>query len=371
MSSKAPPISFVACVVGLSSGHGESFDWKAGIGKSCLCHRFAYPGFDDYFSSHPSVLALHEFESHVINSDHFLYWGSPEKCFRTTDAHKSTTVKVHIVEQTLFYQDVTCQPFTMITRPDHPEAYLKRITGTIESPGKLSYRSRDDIVSPADYSAQTYPSGISKLTRGYIVVVDVSQKGTAFDEQLNRAEKIIEYLIKHKKVHVIAATKRDLVCSPSLDRVYDLKKKYKTPIVEVSAEQNRNVDECFRYLAHKLFKNLKLQTQLQTYPEAAQISLLNKGSAKRSFDSFIKKRITDPNDRIDVIERNDEYRECFSVLGKFETDRLFALHVLKVYNGEAGQFPGVLENPEMREELLEEFVEERADLALYFKDLKE
>ncbi len=370
MSSKAPVTSFVASVVGLSSGHGEPFNWKSGIGKSCLCYRFAYPDFDQYLGSHPSVLALHEFESHVINNDHFLYWGSPERSFDLSDPQKSITFKIHIVEQTLFYQDVTCQPFSMTTRPDHPEAYLKRITGTIESPGKLSYQSRDDIVSPGEYDASTYPSGISKLPRGHIVVIDVSQKEEAIDQQLLRAEKIIEYFIKHKKIHVIAATKRDKVVSSSLDKVYDLKKKYKTPIIEVSAEQNYNVNETFRYLAYKLVKNSKLSSQIQTYPEAAHNHLIATGSAKRSFVSFIKKRITDPNDRIVAIECNDEYKQCVSQIGKFETERLFAMHVLEIYNENVNGFAGVQDNPDMREEILEDFVEERDDLALYSKDLK-
>lgn len=371
MSSRAPPPSFVACVVGLSSGHGEPFNWKPGIGKSCLCHRFAYPGFDDYFHSHPSVLALHEFESHVINSDHFLYWGSPERCFHSTDRHKTVSVKVHVLEQTLFYQDVTCQPFTMTTRPDHPEAYLKRITGTIESPGKLSYRSRDDIVSPADYNASTYPTGISKLSRGYVVVVDVSQKEAVFDQQLHRAEKIVEYLTKHKKVNVIAATKRDRVVSISLEKVYELKKKYKTQIIEVSSEQNYNVDEVFRYLAYKLVKSSKLSSQIQTYPEAAHNSLSTKGSAKRSFVSFIQKRILDPDHRINVIERNDEYVECCSLVGKFETERLFAMHLIEVYDKTLDMSEGVKDNPDMREEELEDYVGRRSDLELYSNDLKE
>ena len=367
MSSK----EFVACVVGLSCEMGEPFNWKPGVGKSCLCHRFTHPGLDDYVGSHPPVLALHEFESHVINSDHFLYWGSPEVKFPTTDSQKSIALKVHIVEQNVFYQDVTCQPFNVPTKPDNPEAYNRRITGPIESPGKLSYQSRDDIVSPGDYNAALYPSGISKLNRGFIVVVDVSQKGIAFEQQLNRLEKLLDYLTKHKRKLVIAATKRDKAFGPSLDKVYDLKKKYKTTMVEVSADQNHNVKECFRVLAHKVLNRSKLSSHVQTYPEAAHVSLFCKGSAKRSFGSFIKKRINDPDERVHAIERNEEYKDCVQVIGKYETDKLFAEHVLKVYNEKVDLYAGVKDNPEMREEFLEDFVAQREDLALYTKELRE
>ena len=370
MSSKVCP-SFVACVVGLSLEHGESFGRRTGTGKSCLCYRFVHPGFDDYINNHQSLYALHEFESRVINNDHFLYWGSPVKTFPTTDPVRTVELRVHVLEHSVFYQDVTCQPFTIITKPDRPDFYIKRITGAIESPGKLSYRSRDEVSTPEDYNAEQYPSGISKVSRGFLVVVDVSQKSDLFEKQLKRAEKVLEYLTKHKRKNVIVATKRDTAFTPSLEKVYELKKKYHTHVVEASAEQNLNVSECFRVLAYKLFKNsYKLSSHVQTYPDAARRNLTNKGTARRLFKSFLKKRILDPDERLSAIAQNEEYKECVELIGKYETDHLFAKHVLEVYNDKVDLFAGVKENPEMREEFLEDFVERRSDLSLYIKKLR-
>jgi len=372
MSSKVCP-SFVACVVGLSLEHGEAFGRKPGIGKSCLCHRFLHPGYDDFITNHQSLYALHEFESRVINNDHFLYWGSPVKSFPTADS-KTVNLRVHVIEQTVLYQDITCQPFIIITKPDRSDSYNKRIVGQIESAGKVSYKSRDDIGAPSSYSAEQYPAKMSKATRGFVVVIDVSQTGIMFDRQIKRAEKVLEYLSKHKRKTVIAATKRDVMCPESLVKVYDLKKKYKTHVVEVSAEHNMNVDEVFRVLAHKLFKKsmANLSKDVQTYPEAAESSLLATGSARRSFTTFVDKRVRNPDERVDFIENNEEYKSCLSIIGKFETDKIFALHILYLHNERIGMmYAGVSDNAEMREEFLEDFLAQRSDLSIYMKDLRE
>ena len=371
MSSKACP-SFLACVVGLSLEHREPFGQREGIGKSCLCHRFTHPGFDDYVDYHHHLLALHEFESRVINNDHFLYWGSPVREFASTDPAKQVRLKVHVVEHTVCFQDVTCQPFTIITKPDNPDHYVKRITGPMESPGKLSYQTRDAIAFPDQCKVEEYPSGIAKVPRGFLVVIDVSQTGEVFAKQIKRAEKVLEYLTKHKRKNVIVASKRDVHVERSLEQVYELKKKYRTHVVEVSAEKNLNVQEGFRVLGQKLFKDKikNLSSQVQTYHEAAHISLAVKGSARRSFLAFLKKRITDPDERLYRIESNQEYRECVEWVGKFDTDRMFAEHVLELNNEKIGMYAGVNENPDMRQEFLEEFVDQRSDLSFCAKDLK-
>lgn len=371
MSSKVCP-SFLACVVGLSLEHGEPFGRKEGIGKSCLCHRFTHPGFDNFIANHQSLFALHEFEGRVINNDHFLYWGSPVKDFPSTDPAKLVRLRVHIVEHTVCYQDITCQPFTIITKPDNPDQYVKRIIGPIESPGKLSYQTRDDIAFPDQCKVEVYPPGMTKIPRGFLLVIDVSQTGENFTKQIKRAEKALDYLTKHKRKNVIVAAKRDIHIERSLEQVYELKKKYRTHVVEASAEKNLNIQECFRVLGQKLFKGTikNLSSQVQTYHEAAHISLAKKGSARRSFISFLKKRITDPDERLYRIESNQEYRECAHLVGKFDTDKMFAEHILEVYNDLVDTYAGVKENPDMRQEFLEEFVEQRSDLSLYAKYLK-
>jgi len=218
--------NLVVCVLGLSREKGEKFSQKRGIGKSCLCYRFMHPGHDDYIDEHSSLLALHEFENPVINSVHFLYWGSTTKRYSIHGGLKEQRIQFHVIEHTVFYQDVTSHPFKTLTKPDSLEYYIRRATTHIESPGKISYKSRDTISLRHEYVWQTYPSGISGLPRGFIVVIDVSQNGTDFAKQIVRAERIMEYLLKHRRKFVIVATKRDVFNPASMSRVQHLKKKY-------------------------------------------------------------------------------------------------------------------------------------------------
>lgn len=371
MSSKVDG-TFVACVVGLSLETKENYGRRPGIGKSCLCHRFTQPGYDNYVSTHQSLFALHEFESQVVNNDHFLYWGSPVKTFPSTHPTKDVHLIVHTVEHTVFYQDVTCEPFTLINKPDNVDKYIKRIIGPLESPGKLSYETLDDIAFPDNAKVQMYPAKISDTPRGFLVVIDVSQTGEVFRKQIIRAEKVLDYLSKHKRKNVIVASKRDNCVQSSLEKVYLLKKKYRTHVVETSAEHNLNVEECFRLLAQKLFKGTtkNLSPQVQTYQEAAHCSLIAKGSAQRSYFSFLKKLIRNSDIELCAIQGSEEYRECVHTIGKFDTDKIFSKHLLEVYNSEIDMYSGVKDNPDMRLDFLEEYLEKRTDLALYKKDLK-
>ena len=196
-------------VLGLSRGQGHSFNNGEGVGKSCLCYRFVHPGFDDYVSDHPSLLALHEFESSAINSAHFLYWGYSKQTFLARLGKGERTVTVHAVENTVLYQDVTSKPFANSSghgKPDNIDAYIKRALGRMECRGKISYWTRDAISLPDTYRAQRYPPHTASMKRGYIVVVDVNMKGTAFDAQLQRAKKICQALKKGNHEYIIAAT---------------------------------------------------------------------------------------------------------------------------------------------------------------------
>ena len=359
----------LACVVGLSRGRGENFTKHMGIGKSCLCYRFMYPGFDDYVDDHQSLLALHEFENAVYNNVHFLYWGSVVKRFPMKTSEKYTQIQFHVVEQTVFYQDVTSQPFTIITKPDSLDHYIKRITGPIESPGKVSYKSRNDT----DYSQrQQYPSGLSRLPRGFMVVLDVSLAENEFEVQCKRAEQVLEHLMKNKSKYIIVATKRDNYDFASLEHAHELESKYCTQLIETSANGNLNVHDAFRLLACKtLHKKLHgLGDNIPTYEDAAHAIVVAKHRVKHNFQTFLSQCITDSNQNLATLDGNKLYRECKLLIGKFETNQLFAAHVLQLHNKKISSYAGVLENPDMRQEFLEEFVDQRLDLTAYSQHFK-
>ena len=363
--------SIVVCVLGLSRDQGKYFHKQSGIGKSCLCYRFVHPGFDDYIDDHPSLLALHEFESPAINNVHFLYWGSVMHAYPIKGTIKEDKVEYHVVEHTVLYQDVTSQPFTMMTKPDNPELYARRATGPIESSGKISYYTRDAIMLLDSYKSQQYPSHISKVPRGFIVVIDVSLKDAAFDSQLERAEHILAYLMKHKRKYIIVATKRDITNPTSLDKTQQLQKKYRTQLVETSSMSGLNITAAFRVIAAKILRKVQALTDhVPTYEEAARVFLVEKGGARRSFLDFQKKRVNTSSERLEDIEGSEEYKHTVQVLGKFETDKLFAERLIEIRNAEVGTYAGVPDNVDMRLEFLEDFLDSRSDLSLYKDHLR-
>ena len=204
------------------------------------------------------------------------------------------------------------------------------------------------------------------------MVLDVSLADHEFEAQLRRAEQLLDHLMKHKHKYIIVATKRDNHDLDSLERAHKLKRKYHTQLIETSANGNLNIHDAFRLLACKTLhrKPHGLSDHVPTYEDAAHHILRAKGHVKRSFQTFLTKRITDSDERLHSVEGNEEYRECMMLIGKFETDRLFAVHVLQLHNEKISSYAGVLENPDMRQEFLEEFVERRADLTTYSQYLK-
>ena len=272
---------FVACVVGLSRAEGESFTEQRGIGKSCLCCRFIHPDFEDYTDQHDSLLALHEFTDPVINNVHFLYWGSIDRNLPIKSAEKSVPIKFHIIEQTVFYQDETSQPFSSGTKPDSIDQYNKRITGSIECPGKLVYTSRNDIEIQSDVQKQQYPPRLRRLPRGFMVVVDVSLKGETFTKQLLRVERILEHLVKQRQKFIIVAMKRDECNTESLEQAHKLKRKYRgTLLIETSASKNINVGDAFRLAALKALHK-KSQGISDLVPDYEDPSVLSNSTSDR------------------------------------------------------------------------------------------
>ena len=354
---------FVACVVGLSRGDGEAFSSYSGAGKSCLCYRFVYPGFDDYVDNHQSILALHEFESQVINRDHFLYWGSVFKHFPVKGSKTGpyAIIQVHVIEQTVLYQDETSQPFPNFGN------YHKRIIGSLESPGKVSYKSRDDLDRSSD--AQQYPSKkLSKLPKGYMVVLDVSLIGDMFDAQLKRTEQMLDYLTKHKQKFIIVTSKRDNSNPNSVRCAQELKQKYHAILVETSAGGNINIRDAFRLLAHKVLKKPDISDSIKSFEGAQQKALQARSYAKRAFQEFLEEQVVDPKEQLHHLNKSSEFRECKKLTGKFDTGWLFATHILQLCNEEYSN----KETTQVvsRREYLEQFIKEQPDLSTYSHHLK-
>ena len=360
----------MVCVVGLSREQGHLFkSGGEGVGKSCLCYRFLHPGFDDFISDHPSIIASHEFQSAVVNSVHFLYWGRSRQTLTGRLGRGERTVDIHVVENTVLYEDVTSKPFCSggSGGADNLDTYTKRALGKLESLGKISYWTRDGISLPDTYKAQHYPTNAGKMRRGFAVVVDVSLDGMEFDAQLQRTKIICKTLKKADATYMLVLTKMESVVQKSVDKLHQLKKKEKigADIITTSSMCNYNIAATFRIIAEKILKIVYVN--IPTFKQAAENELAANTSKKRLFSTFTTKWLQASSERIEEMEQTEQYRACKSAVGKYETGRIFAFKLLEVKNSE--MLVGVNEDPDRGREFLEDFIQRHPDLMLYQSQL--
>lgn len=362
----------VVSVLGYVS-HGKVYkNSLEGSGKSCLCCRLTHPAVDDYIDDHPSLLALHEFESKVVCTDSFLYWGTKELEFSNSPRGKTSKVKVEVVEHTLFYHDETSKVFPRQQALHNPDKYTKQALVSPDSSRKISYYSRDCIGFPDRYRCVPYPSNVNRLPRGFIIACDVSVKPPKFEAHLAATEQIAHRLFKDSKLpFIVAATKRDSADSYSLQKLYEWASKKKIPVIETSAKENINVRPAFMYIVSKIFKSAKLGCTITSYADAVGTSLLETGTIRQHFKSFLGTRVRTSNFMLSSIEDSPEYIETVNILGKYGADEMYALHLLSIRDTEVRAYQGVLENPDMRMEMLEQFVEDISlELAAHKRTLK-
>lgn len=353
-----PEHSVLVSVLGPTS-HGPIFHSSMeGVGKSCLCCRFIHPGVDEYVAEHPSLLALHEFESHVVSAEPFLYWGKRTMEFgHRGTAGPSLRVHVEVVEHTIFYHDETSRPFPSLLKLLPPEDFTKNAARTPESSRKVSYYSRDLIGFPDNYRCCNFPTTSHRFPRAFVLVVDVSRSQSNFSTQLSTLERMIGKL--KKSMIVLAATKRDIVNTDSLRRLCDWADKMKLPMLETSAKDDINVADVFRVAAAKgLHKKIKgIPESITSYADASGRVLACKVRERNQFANYLAKRVKASEASLSLVDSCEEYRMATAHLGKFAVDEVFAMHLLKIRNDEVSNYAGVKDDADMRLEFLEDFIE--------------
>ena len=239
-------LSLLVSVVGLS---GCGPDVYKGPGKSSLCFNLLYP--TEYLKEHLSVLTLEQFESNVIDKQHYVYWGSKTEYYYKLPKSKKTTEKIlvtvnfEIFEQTEFLEDVTKKSF-----PTSKE-YADRALKLPHSSNKLAFKTVPLVFTPGKYHAAVSPN-TKGMKNGYVFAIDVSKDCPTFHHQVRLLKKMVR---SHKKQFVIAATKFDQVDSRFFEEVKIAGKELNVEVIPTSIEMEdgRWATEAFKYLAMKLF----------------------------------------------------------------------------------------------------------------------
>ncbi|VDO04847.1 unnamed protein product [Rodentolepis nana] len=278
-------------------------------GKSCFCNRFVYSHPDWYQEDHSSMLRESDFYGPVINSNHWLYWGTV-----TRHLDDETTVRFCVIEQTEFLSDTTSLPFNPSTISTCSSSMANTSSGTsapsnvsvtsasslhsssrlhdyilrstsikLCSPGKLRYYCVDQLGHEERYKQELFPHSGPLEVHGFLVVYDVSRRAChdvpdLQQQQLTFLVDILTLISKRKKPIVVVASKRDTVDEQCLSSVTQFLQKSpdfrKIPIVEASAHRNINVELAFLTLARLLDnssnKSRISKLRLQSYQEATR-----------------------------------------------------------------------------------------------------
>jgi len=264
--SNDTPLTLAVYVVGISGKCSKDY---IGCGKSCLCRQFVH---NEYVEESYSTLLQTEFDSCVIGQQHVIYWGqkeetyaahtSKEKCKKSMSSAK---VNYEVFEHTMFYEDASSLPFS--GKPYNQQIF----TPLNKFLNKLSFKSRDLILSPEEYEVKKF-SYTSKVPIAYLYVVDVSHSCPVFMQQLELMNNLIKAIKKNKNQCVIVANKYDAHNKENMENLEMYANALDVSVIQCSTRYNTNIDTAFKYLAVKVFNRQlkkKVGISIQTHAEVA------------------------------------------------------------------------------------------------------
>ena len=265
-NTNGTPLTLAVYVVGISGNCSKDY---VGCGKSCLCRQFVY---SEYVEESYSTLLQAEFDSCVIGRQHVIYWGQKEETYAanaTKEKSKKSTfsakVNYEVFEHTLLYEDGSSLPFS--GKPYNQQIF----TPLNKFFGKVSFKSRDLILSPEEYEVKEF-SYTSTVPVAYLYVVDVSQSCPVFMQQLELMNNLIKSIKKNKHHCVIVANKYDAHSKENMENLEAWASALDVSVMQCSARYDTNIDNAFKYLAVKVFNRQmkkKISVNIQTHAEVA------------------------------------------------------------------------------------------------------
>lgn len=321
------PKTFNIAVVGLSGTERER--GAVGSGKSCLCNRFVRPFADDYYPEHISVLSQSDFSGHIVNSDHWLYWGEVSKI-----TEEGTELHFSIIEQTEFIDDSTLQTF----KSSKLEPYYKRCGALkLSSSQKLMYICKNQLGIEKEYEQRYLHDGKFNVD-GFVCIFDVSHvSGRTLEQNIEQTSLILATLLKTKKPVVLATTKNDEsneIYIREVDRLINRKEfRGSIPLIETSSHENVNVDLAFVVCA-QLADKAKGRAKIIPYFEAIKYRKDALEYASEAFQTLLNLSITDYRILWHTVCKslalNAEFLAYVDLFGQEAAHIMFKRHVKKL-----------------------------------------
>ncbi|XP_065198691.1 uncharacterized protein LOC135830348 [Sycon ciliatum] len=370
--------------------HGES-----GVGKSSLCSRFIHPGVDTWQElghDHSHWLSQTDFSEAEINGDHFVYFGAAKRLYLPRGSNplrSAVELRIHVVEHTTFIDDSRGCPFpgaenyadratsptihvrssTMVKHPYTCRSRLGQHTPHTQSSKLLSAAcSRELGPFPKAYSS--HGEGVD----GYLFVLDPSKSSACRQCQWKVFTHCWRKIPDKKKKHgcAIVLTKCDLLPNDfdlngkniSIVKLFQGEAptgtgsqtasaqtfqdcpgklaiscgKHQVPVFLASAECCYGVDMPFVYLAHRTLKVFGRPSLPMTRAQLVQIKQRKQHEMLRSFNQFLKRRVTEHRitwSNVWPVDHDDETaertREMWrSVLGSAVLEAVFNSHIRRI-----------------------------------------
>ena len=282
-------------IVNESVDTGRDAPMPNGVGKSSLCARFVLPGMDDFQDLRrdlgSSELSKEQFESPVVNRDHFLYFGTAT---RTSVSRFSSSrnrerskrcIRFHVVEQTTLIDSSTREAATSRTPlpfagcPRYIESAVKQslktqgrshkkhsCLGPIQDSDELIESHKLSTLAEAKVEKQAvhveeFPDDFT--VDGFVLVFDPLKQGEEGALQVDLLRSIVRQIRRQKKSKPIslAVTKSDTLSPSGQEALKTYGKvigsnKNPVPLFFCSPEEGIGVDAPFVHIATQRMQKL-------------------------------------------------------------------------------------------------------------------
>ena len=313
-----------------------------GAGKSSLCQQFLYGRQVRVRKRWTDI----EWESSLINKNHFFYWGSSP-----LHLPDGTDLTIRIVEQTVIWHCESDTPHG----PSCNASYAKQVTQTsLPSPGKS--RIHPEQVSmyshvgkgllKSDESTEeekSYPSWefSNEGINGFLCMVDPTLVEGCVLRQQNFLKTFVQLAKQANRKVVFLLSKCDLASAKQLVEARHFirnKLKKQSPIIEVSTFDIYNIKEAFIVIAQRCLR-VKPVSQVLTWEQHRKANQLLLSRQIGEFREYLLRIVGDSSWTWDeFLQQLKSSSQSFLATNvqHGELKRIFCLHILELKLKEAG-----------------------------------
>ena len=253
-----------------------------------------------------------------------MYWGYVQRTF------DNATCGFRIIEHTQFYDDSSFKPF------GGSEPYIKRaLRPKVTTHGtKYQYIDYDQMANDQkDKDLEVFPCAKNEkvVIDAFVYVFDVSREDVHFVEQYNMAESFIKGC---SKPLILVLSKYDSLNCKHIEAIRNLTHRNKTPVIEISASENINIDSVLQAaskLTRQGSKNTLKHLTFPAYEESYRISKEKRTQVSRLYNALTEKNVVDKNVKwhefLQFCRNNKDFQNYCDLYGTKKAKSIWDRHI--------------------------------------------